>query len=142
VLEPLRSFSNVYIERRFLTQAEIAALHREYGIFLCPTRMDTQGVSRDEAMASGLVPVTNAVAAIPEFVDDSCGILAPGEDAEAMARGIALLYEQPQKFSAMSEAAAKRIRAQSDAQRVIGAELAIALDDSKQIKYRVFDDAA
>jgi glycosyltransferase involved in cell wall biosynthesis len=142
VLGPLRDFSNVYIERRFLTHAEIAALHREYGIFLCPTRMDTQGVSRDEAMASGLVPVTNAVAAIPEFVDDSCGILAPGEDADAMARGIALLYEQPQKFSAMSEAAAKRVRAQSDVRRVISSELAIVLDDSEQIKYRILEDAA
>ena len=142
VLAPLSGFSNVYIEKRFLTHAEIAALHREYGIFLCPTRMDTQGVSRDEAMASGLVPVTNAVAAIPEFVDDSCGILAPGEDAEAMARGMALLYEQPQKFAAMSEAAAKRVRAQSDAQRVISAELAIVVDDLEQIKDSVLKDAA
>jgi glycosyltransferase involved in cell wall biosynthesis len=142
VLAPLSGFSNVYIEKRFLTHAEIAALHREYGIFLCPTRMDTQGVSRDEAMASGLVPVTNAVAAIPEFVDDSCGILAPEQDAEAMARGIALLYEHPQKFAAMSEAASKRVRAQSDVQRVIGAELAVVFDDSEQIKHSVLDDAA
>ena len=104
--------------------------------------MDTQGVSRDEAMASGLVPVTNAVAAIPEFVDDSCGILAPGEDAEAMARGIALLYEHPQKFAAMSDAAATRVREQSDAQRVIGAELAVVLDNSEQIKPSVLNKAA
>ncbi|NOS82118.1 MAG: glycosyltransferase, partial [Nitrospira sp.] len=133
VLAPLTGFSNVYIEKRFLTHAEIAALHREYGIFLCPTRMDTQGVSRDEAMASGLVPVTNAVAAIPEFVDDSCGILSPGEDAEAMARGIALLYEQPLKFSAMSKAAAKRVREQRDAKKIIRAELAVALDHSEPV---------
>jgi glycosyltransferase involved in cell wall biosynthesis len=53
--------------------------------------METQGVSRNEAMSSGLVPITNAVATIPEFVDDSCGILAPGGDAEAMAHGIARL---------------------------------------------------
>jgi glycosyltransferase involved in cell wall biosynthesis/spore maturation protein CgeB/predicted nucleic acid-binding Zn-ribbon protein len=142
VLAPLTDFSNVYIEKRFLTHAEIAALHREYGIFLCPTRMDTQGVSRDEAMASGLVPVTNAVAAIPEFVDDSCGILAPEQDAEAMARGIALLYEQPLKFSAMSEAAAKRVRQQSNAERVIEAELAVVLEDAGPNKYRGLKDAA
>jgi glycosyltransferase involved in cell wall biosynthesis len=132
-LDQLRKYRNVYVEQRFLRRDEIADLHKEYGIFLCPSRMDTQGVSRDEAMASGLVPVTNAVAAIPEFVDDSCGILAPGEDADAMARGISLLYEQPLKFSAMSEAAAKRIRAQSDAQRVIDAELAVVLVESGQI---------
>jgi glycosyltransferase involved in cell wall biosynthesis len=136
-LAPLREFKNVYIEQRFLNQAEIAALHKEYGIFLCPTRMDAQGVSRDEAMASGLVPVTNAVTAIPEFVDDSCGILAPGEDSDAMAKGISLLYEQPLKFSAMSKAAASRVRAQSDAERIIGAELALISDDSEPIRYRL-----
>jgi hypothetical protein len=50
-----------------------------------------------------------------------------------MAKGIALLYEQPQRFAAMSEAAAKRVRAQSDAQRVICAELAVVLNNSEQI---------
>ena len=130
----LRKYKNVYVEQRFLTRDEMAALHRDYGIFLCPTRMDTQGVSRDEAMASGLVPVTNAVTAIPEFVDDNCGILAPGEDAEAMARGIAMLYEQPVKFSAMSEAAARRVREQRDAEGIIKVELGVVLDDSVQMR--------
>ena len=94
----------------------------------------TLGVTRDEAMASGLVPVTNPVTAIPEFVDDRCAILAPGEDAEAMARGISLLYEHPERFAAMSEAAAKRVREQSDAQRVTCAELAVVLEDSETIR--------
>ncbi len=128
----LRKFKNVYIEQRFLKHDEIAALHKEYGIFLCPTRWDSHGVSRDEAMSSGLVPVTNAVAAIPEFVDDHCGIVAPAEDAEAMARGIAMLYEQPLKFSAMSEAASKRVRDQRGAQKVICAELALLSDEPAQ----------
>jgi glycosyltransferase involved in cell wall biosynthesis len=136
-LAPLREFRNVYIEQRFLNQTEIAALHKDYGIFLCPTRMDAQGVSRDEAMASGLVPVTNAVTAIPEFVDDGCGILVPGEDAEAMAKGIARLYEQPLTFSAMSQAAAKRVRSQSDAERIICSELALISDDSEPTRYRL-----
>ena len=88
ILEPLRKFDNVIIQRGFLKQNEIADLHKEYGVFLTPTRMDAQGVSRDEAMASGLVPVTNAVAAIPEFVDGKCGILAPKNDYLEMAKGI------------------------------------------------------
>ena len=77
-LGPLRRFPNVTLEQRFLAQSEIAALHKAHGVCLIPTRADTQGVSRDEAMASGLVPVTNAVAAVPEFVDESCGILRSG----------------------------------------------------------------
>ncbi|EXU80033.1 glycosyl transferase family 1 [Comamonas aquatica DA1877] len=122
-LAPLRKFSNVYIEQRFLKQSEIASLHKEYGVFLCPSRMDTQGVSRDEAMSSGLVPITNVVAAIPEFVENHCGILAPGENAEAIAQGIAMLYEKPEQFATMSKAAAKRVRQQSDVRNIIQLEL-------------------
>jgi glycosyltransferase involved in cell wall biosynthesis len=124
-LEPLRKFSNVKIEQRFLSRSEIAAIHKDYGIFITPTRMDSQGVSRDEAMSSGLVPVTTAVTAIPEFVDPSCGILAAGEDAEGMAVGIARLVRHPKDFVSMSAAAARRVRRQSDYTRTIGAELDI-----------------
>ncbi len=35
---PLRSFANVTIERRFLSQAEIADVHKGFGVFLTPTR--------------------------------------------------------------------------------------------------------
>jgi glycosyltransferase involved in cell wall biosynthesis len=122
-LEPLRKFSNVTIERRFLTQPEIAALHQQYGVFLVPTRMDSQGVSRDEAMASGLVPVTSAVAAVPEFVDEGCGILADAEDAEGLARGIADLYEHPDRFLAMSQAASRQVLGKTAKGRQIQAEL-------------------
>ena len=88
---PLRAFANVTLRRGFLTPSEIAAMHREHGVFLCTSRMDSQGVSRDEAMASGLVPVTSAVAAIPEFVDDTCGILAAPESSDELAAGLLLL---------------------------------------------------
>jgi glycosyltransferase involved in cell wall biosynthesis len=121
-LEPLRKFSNIKIDRGFLTQPEIASLHKQYGIFLCPTRMDAQGVSRDEAMSSGLVPITNAVAAIPEFVDDSCGILAPGEDFIQMAEGIEKFFYDPSLFSKMSKNASHRVFKQSDKDMLIAKE--------------------
>ena len=130
-LGPVKGLNNVYIERRFLAQQEIAALHREYGIFLCPTRMDAQGVSKDEAMSSGLVPVTNGVTAIPEFVDNSCGILAADEDAEGMANGIAGLYEDPDKFVAMSSNAAQRVRSQSGAHKIVARELQLFANAGK-----------
>ena len=122
-LEPIKSFDNVCIERRFLSQQEIATTHKEYGIFLCPSRMDTQGVSRDEAMSSGLVPVTNSVAAIPEFVDDSCGVLAPAEDYQAMAEGIALLYQNPDVFKEKSQRAAQRVREQTQKELIVDKEI-------------------
>jgi glycosyltransferase involved in cell wall biosynthesis/spore maturation protein CgeB len=122
-LEPLRKFQNVIIEKRFLTQPEIASLHKQYGVFLCPTRMDAQGVSRDEAMASGLVPVTNGVTAIPEFVDESCGILVDAEDVDGMARALKDLYKDIQCFQTRSELAARRVREQSGANNIIKKEI-------------------
>lgn len=126
-LQPLLGMGNVHIERRFLNQGEIAELHKQYGLFLSPTRMDSQGVSRDEAMASGLVPVTNAVTAIPEFVDETCGILVPGEDWRAMAQGILQIVQDPTQFEQLSSNAAKRVRSQSGFDSTIRREVALIL---------------
>lgn len=119
----LAEFENVQIERRLLRQDEIAALHREYGVFLVPTRGDTQGVSRDEAMASGLVPVTNLVGAVGEFTDPDVAVLAGAEDVEGMVAGIRQLLTDPARFLRMSRAAASRVRAQSAAGTVVDQEL-------------------
>lgn len=124
-LEPLRQFKNVTIERRFLTHAQISAIHKDYGMFLCPTRWDSHGVSRDEAMASGLVPVTTSTAAIPEFVDDTCGILAADEDYTELAKGIARLIENSQEFSEKSKAAAARVRRQTAERLIVSKELTL-----------------
>lgn len=124
---PLRGLRNVQLDQGFISQREIAALHQSYGIFLCPTRDDTQGVSRDEAMASGLVPITNRTSAIPEFVDDECGILAEPEAFVGLAEGIARLYEAPALFSRLSQRAAERVRAQSGPRQTTERELELIL---------------
>jgi len=122
-LAPIKELDNVTIERTFLSQKDIAKLHKKYGVFLCPTRMDSQGVSRDEAMSSGLVPITNHVAAIPEFVDERCGILAEEEDYIGLAEGIINLYKNPDLFLEMSENSAQRVRLQSNYDQTILREL-------------------
>lgn len=119
----LRKFLNVNLHKKFISQAEIARLHKTHGIFIATTRWDSQGVSRDEAMSSGLVPVTNAVAAVPEFVDESCGILAPAEDAQALADGIEKLYYNPELFLRMSANAAARVRRQTSKEYTIQKEV-------------------
>lgn len=124
-LSDLRQFKNVKIERGFLRHEQIAALHKEYGLFLCPTRMDAQGVSRDEAMSSGLIAVTNGVTAIPEFVDHDCGILADADNAQMMADGIKKIIESPDLFSKMSYAAHKRVLNQTAKGQIIERELNI-----------------
>ena len=122
---PLRKLRNVSIDRRFARQDEIAELHRTHGVFLCPTRWDSQGVSRDEAMASGLVPVTTRIAAVPEFVDEECGFLAPPDDALALAAAIETLYLDPARFQRMSARAAARVRADRASAHTTMRELAL-----------------
>ena len=124
-LKPLRNFSNVKIQQGFLNHSEIAEAHKDYGIFLCPSRMDTQGVSRDEAMSSGLVPVTTAVAAVPEFVDNASGYVVEPESYEQLAKAIEDLYLNGNTFVEKSRAAAKRVRGQSSADKIAEREIAV-----------------
>ncbi len=130
-LMPLRNFPNVEIREGFLNHDQISKLHKSYGVFLTPTRMDSQGVSRDEAMSSGLVPITNAVTAIPEFVDDNSGILVDGEDFEGMANGIIMLYENPEVFSNLSRNASLRVNNQSSTNIIIDRELELIMRDGE-----------
>ena len=126
VTAEISGLPNVKLRRGFVRQAEIPALHAAHGVFLVPSRKDSQGVSRDEAMSSGLVPVSNAVDAVPEFVSDGKdGLLAPVDSVAGIANAIERLHESPDEFLAMSEAAARRVRRQS-AQNIVGpAELSV-----------------
>lgn len=118
-IEPLRGLPGISIERRFLTQSEIAGEHRRGGIFLVPTRLDTQGVSRDEAMCSGLVPVTTAIEPVTGFVDESCAMLTPPEDAGAVVAAVRRLADQAELFASMSEAAARNVRLTRNSQSIL-----------------------
>lgn len=131
VTAPLKRFNNVTLRKAFLTHPEIAEFHQHYGIFLTPSRMDTQGVSRDEAMSSGLVPITTRVGAIPEFVDNRCGRVVEPEDYVGLADAIEEMYYNPELFSTLSEAAATRVHQQSGYLATVGKELALFASKSE-----------
>ncbi len=116
---------NVRILRRFVSQEEVAALHKTHGMLLVPSRLDSQGVSRDEGMSSGLVAVTNLVTAIPEFVDTDSAIVAGPEDAAALAAGIERVMGDPDEFQRLSHAATARAAAQCGAAATVLRELEI-----------------
>ena len=129
VNRPLKKFSNVHLHQQFLNQAEIAAIHKRHGVYIGTTRADTQGVSRCEAMSSGLVPIANTCTAIPEFMDDDCGILIPAESYVELADAIERLYNDPELFLRLSENAAKRVRRQCSKEATIDKELALITTD-------------
>lgn len=123
-LDSLKNYENVYINKGFLTQNEIADLHKDFGIFLCPTRLDSQGVSMCEAMSSGLVPISNNNTAIPEFVTHNVsGLLANSESPEHLAYQIERLFFNPELYKFLSRNAATSIRNKADEHIVISKEL-------------------
>ncbi|MBM7606266.1 glycosyltransferase involved in cell wall biosynthesis [Metabacillus crassostreae] len=123
VVQPIRDLKNVNLHNYFLSQEEISKQHKSHGIFLGPSRMDSQGVSLGEAMSSGLVPVTNAICAIPEFIDDKCGYLADKEDFVGLANAIEHMYHNPKEFIKRSRTAAQRVRNQCGKNKMIESEL-------------------
>ena len=128
ILQPIKHFENVKIFETFLKQEEIAELHKQYGIFLCPTRLDSQGVSMCEAMSSGLVPIATGITAIPEFVGNNYGILSRAEDYKGLANGIEYLYRNPDKFIEMSSNASKYIQKKCGKSKVISKEIDLILN--------------
>lgn len=123
--EILRKFENVKVCEGILTRPEISSLHKTHGIALIPTRFDTQGVSLGEAMSSGLVPVTNNCAAIPEFLNSEVAILAPKDDVETMVEGIERLYYHPELYRTMSQKAAKHVRQVAGPEKTVNEEIAL-----------------
>ncbi len=121
--KPLEKFKNVHLHQTFLTQEEIKAVHQNNGIYIATTRWDSQGVSRDEAMSSGLVVIANNVSAIPEFVDEESGVLVPEENYTDIVEAIKLLYNDEKMFEKLSENAAKRVRSQTAKEFTISKEV-------------------
>lgn len=135
-VEPIRHFDNVTLEKRFVAQPEIARLHKEYGVFLCPTRWDSQGVSRDEAMASGLAVVTTATAAIPEFTDEECAFVAKHGNPQSVAYQLKHLIKNERAFLDVSKKASQRIIKKLDNSVIIPFELSF-LKNKRRITLRI-----
>lgn len=128
-VKPIEKYRNVSIHKQFLRHDEIVELHREYGVFLVPTRIDTQGVSRDEAMASGLVVITNGIPAVLEFTDKECAMVVDPDDYKAMAEMVERLYKNPDTFLEYSANARKRVESQTAKPYTINKEIELIYGD-------------
>lgn len=127
---PLRNRKNVVIENRYSTSEEMAELYDTHGVFLCPSRFETQGVTLGQAMASGLVCVTNDIPGLSEFVDDSCVVLAKPDDPLDFAKAIWSLVSKPEYMPQLSAAASRRVRAQCGYESTVAKEIALFAQQS------------
>lgn len=123
---PLREFDNVTLRNEFFTQEEISELHASHGIFLCPTRFDSQGVSMCEAVSSGLVAISSSVAAIPEYIHDhETGLLARPESPEDLADLIEELYFDEELFERLSHSGSQWMHSNCGREATIGREISL-----------------
>ena len=122
----LSIYNNITVHKGFITQQEIAALQKEFGVFLCPTRQDAQGVSMCEAMSSGLVPLTSNNTAIPLFVDNNVeGFLCDNNRIESFVEAYEKIYNSPDRFKDMSAAASIRVRTQCSYDNTVQKEIEV-----------------
>lgn len=122
--DKVKHFSNVTLNNFFVPNSDLPAIHEQFGIFLAPSRLDTQGVSTCEAMASGLVPITSAVGGIPEFTQDGLDCFHVST-AEEMARKVEFLQDHPEVFLRMSVTARQAMEEKCDLNKTTHEELAL-----------------
>jgi len=76
-------------------------------------------------MSSGVVPISNAVTAIPEFISSSEGKLAEANNYIQLAEGISELIEDPVQFLAMSKSSHERAISQCGPEVTVQKEISI-----------------
>lgn len=74
--------------RRTQNQQELAAIYSAADVFVNPTRADTFPTVNIEALACGTPVVTFAVGGSGEMLNDTCGMVVPCDDIDAMVNAI------------------------------------------------------
>ncbi|MBO5096610.1 MAG: glycosyltransferase [Bacilli bacterium] len=135
LLKPIEHFANVHIHKGFLSHDEIAKVHKEHGIALFGTRYETMGVSAAEAAMSGLVVITNAVAAVPEVFDNS-ELLCKDEDYIEMADKIERLYYDEKLFEQESKKNHDIMKKKYTAKGTLDKELSMLEKDLDKLTFK------
>ena len=112
----------------FLSQPALAALLDGAHLFLHPSELGADGNQEGvpnsmlEAMAAGLPPLATRHGGIPEAVEHGVsGLLVEERDAAALADEMLALAHAPERYEAMSAAAAARVAAQFDLRATVRA---------------------
>ena len=115
--------SRVQATEKMLPREELKECLKDskYSFFMCPTRQDAQGVTMCEAMASGLIVVTNNSTAIPEFVSPEYAIIS--DDVALSAEMISNLMNNKKEFLEKSNMALEYIRNNLSSEILITKEL-------------------
>jgi glycosyltransferase involved in cell wall biosynthesis len=71
-----------------LPEPELIKLYQSADLLLQPLQDSTANNSILEGLACGLPVVATDIGGVPDYVDETCGVLVPPKDAEAMADAV------------------------------------------------------
>lgn len=119
----IKNLSNVNLVNTFFDHNGIKSLFNKNGVFLCPKRQDTQGVTMCEAMSAGLcvMPLNNS--AISEFVPIDRGVIST--NALDLSKNIEWVYNNPHTFLTIAKNGSKFIQEKCNKDYIIRKELEI-----------------
>ncbi|HPC47980.1 MAG TPA: glycosyltransferase, partial [Deltaproteobacteria bacterium] len=92
-----------------ISDDEFAAYYARTTIAVVPSIYEGFGLPAGEAMACRVPVVSTTGGALPEVVGDA-GVLVPPGDAQALARAIAGLLDDPQRRETLARAGYERVR--------------------------------
>jgi len=93
-----------------VSEAELVRLYNRAGLVAVPSNFEGFGLPAAEAMACGTPVVTSTAGALPEVMAaGGGGLLVPARDAEALAKGIRTLLEQPEACRELAARARQRV---------------------------------
>jgi glycosyltransferase involved in cell wall biosynthesis len=109
-----------------MSQADLYQEYQRATVFCLPCRVlddgDRDGIPNVlvEAMATRLPIVTTAISGIPELITDGVnGLLAPPEDANAIADAVLRLYHEPELADRLSAAAIGTVQSHFDGEDAV-----------------------
>ncbi len=91
--------------RGILSPQEVIPVMKSYDALVMPTKMPTEGYPGAivEAFAAGIPIISTKCGAIPEIVDDTCGILVEPKDAKALYGAMKALVEDDTLYTHLCE---------------------------------------
>ena len=125
-IHALRLQGRVRLSEGFFSHAQLPDVYDGHGIYYAVTRMDAQGVSMCEAMASGMPVVSFDICGIPEFVQDGLtGLLIEPYNTREAADAIQALVEDQNLYRRLA-VDARRFAESISIERTTARELAVA----------------
>lgn len=101
------------VERvRFIGESsDISRLLSSANIYCQPNiEPDSFGISFIEALYAGLPVITSAIGGANEIVDESCGVLVPARDRQALSAALRNLIENPRQARELGQQGASRAK--------------------------------